>query len=642
MVRVLLCCFLALLTIPVYAQGPVFRWARQIGGSLPLDFSLGQGLAVDMQGHVYNTGVFKGTIDFDPGPGTYPMTDDWGAAYILKTDQNGDFLWARRIASHSPAATAIGYKTVVAPDGNIIVSGQFSERTAIDTGTSGAYVLSGMGGIDVFVLKFTPEGKLLWARSISGPDNESLGGTAVDQSGNILVSGFFKSTVDFDPGPGVSTLTAKSIDAFILKLNASGNLVWVRQMVGKAGASSIVNSLATDSAGNIYAAGSYSDSVDFDPGPAVAALYPVGSTDMFVEKLDPSGRLVWVQSIGGPDVENTYSICVDRANNLFFTGRFTGTIDFDPGPGRQELICTPGGYPDIFLAKLDNGGRLVWAKSMGGAYSDWGKCVVPDHAGNIFLSGDFANTVDFDPGPGVFTLSSPDVGVSDAFICKFDTAGNFIWAGAMSGKETQHGETITTNNFGLIYTTGSFQFTVDFDPGPGTHIFTANSSDIFLQQLGRCNLKANVEKSGTILRQKDKATTYQWVSCPDYTPISGAHGQSYVPERTGSYAVIITNGGCTDTSGCIPVTLGIDEAAAAARFQVRPNPAGSTITIAAALWLQNASIQLLNYMGEIVLTQQELSGNQWEIAIDNLAPGLYFVQLLVPGQDADVRKLIKY
>ncbi|MGC6468655.1 MAG: SBBP repeat-containing protein, partial [Chitinophagales bacterium] len=179
-------------------------------------------------------------------------------------------------------------------------------------------------------------------------------------------------------------------------------------------------SIALDASGNVYTTGWFAGTVDFDPGAGTNNLTAQGSADVFVQKLDPLGNLIWAKSFGGTSADQGYSIALDASGNVYTTGRFRGTVDFDPGAGLATL--TSAGSDDVFIQKLDPLGNLIWAKSFGGTSADYGYSIAVDASGNVYTTGYFQGTVDFDPGAGTNNLTAQ--GNRDVFIQKLDPLGN--------------------------------------------------------------------------------------------------------------------------------------------------------------------------------------------------------------------------
>jgi arginine repressor len=335
-----------------------------------------------------------------------------------------------------------------------------------------------------------PQVNLDWAKGIGGANTDDGNSISIDDSGNVIVVGFFRGTVDFDPGPGVKNLTSfggsLNADIFILKLDNKGSLVWVRSMGGKD--TDLAKSCIVDDKGNIYTVGYFSDTVDFDPNAGNVIIPAIGDADMFIQKLDANGNLVWVKTIGGnggrligiggrvlaKDIQR------DIAGNIYVTGDFNDTVDFDPGSNKQNVIAK--GEKDGFILKLDATGDFVWVKTFGGSKYAFGQFVSIENSGNIYVSGRFFETVDFDPNAGIVNKTSS--GKADWFILKLNNSGGFVWVKTMGGITEDEVGSITLDEYGNIYSTGLFYQTVDFDPGPDIFNLTeVGGGDVFIQKL---------------------------------------------------------------------------------------------------------------------------------------------------------------
>jgi len=257
------------------------------------------------------------------------------------------------------------------------------------------------------------------------------------------------------------------------------DLAWAKSMGGSFWDSG--QSITVDGAGNVYTTGYFRDTVDFDPNSGVSNLISQGQYDIFIQKLDAAGNLLWAKSMGGTSDDRGESIAVDGFGNVYTTGRFYNTVDFDPNSGVSNLISQ--GQYDIFIQKLDTAGNFLWAKSMGGTNTDEGYSITIDGSGNVYTTGFFRGTVDFDPNLGVSSLISQ--GGDDIFIQKLDAAGNLLWAKSMGGTSTDKGESITVDGLGNVYTTGRFRSnTADFDPNPGvSNLIGQGQYDIFIQKI---------------------------------------------------------------------------------------------------------------------------------------------------------------
>jgi len=393
---------------------------------------------------------------------------------VFSFGQTVGIQWVRPF---SGSGNAHGHSIAVDASGNVYTTGYLTGTADFDPG-AGTASLTSTGGQDIYVHKFDANGNFLWAKSMGGLSNDEGLSVAVDASGNVYTTGYFEGTVDFDPGPGVSNLVTSGsyYDIFIQKLDANGNFVWVKQIgstLADAG-----NSIAVD-AGHVYITGfcPSNGTVDFDPGPGTYNL-PGDQSPIFVLKLDLNGNFVWAKGMGGISSDEGQSVSVDASGNVYTAGHFAGTCDFDPGTGTYSL-SSPA--MDIFVQKLDANGNFVWARSMGGTMNDEANDIVVAPSGNVYITGIFRDTADFDPGPGLYKLGS--AGSTDIFIQKLDVNGNFVWAGSFGAPGQDHGKSIAIDASENVYANGYFGQTIDFDPGPGTHNLTATAADLYILKL---------------------------------------------------------------------------------------------------------------------------------------------------------------
>lgn len=234
----------------------------------------------------------------------------------------------------------------------------------------------------------------------------------MDSSGNVYTTGLFTGTADLDPGTGIANLIGTVGDStFVSKLDASGNFIWAKGIGGTS------NGISVDGSGNVYITGSFLSTTDFDPGTGTTSLTSAGGRDIFISKLDAGGNFAWAKRIGGSLDDQATGISVDSSGNIVTTGVFTGTVDFDPGTDTTNLVGTGGN--DIFVSKLDTNGNSVWAKRLGGTGDDQAAGISVDSSGNVYTTGFFDRTADFDPGAGTMNLTI--VGLSsDVFVSKLE------------------------------------------------------------------------------------------------------------------------------------------------------------------------------------------------------------------------------
>lgn len=321
-----------------------------------------------------------------------------------------------------------------------------------------------------------------WANDFAGTGTTDVVKSVVlDASGNVYTLGHFSAVIDFDPGPGTYTLAANGVntDFFITKQDASGNLIWARNMGGSN--NELACAMTIDASGNIYVAGSTSSiGGDFDPGTGTYTLSTTGADDVVICKLDASGNFVWARNMGGTGSEIPYAIKVDVSGNIYTIGTLSSVADMDPGAGTYTITTTGGN--DIFISKLDASGNFISAKNLGGTGHEAPRSITTDAAGNVYMLGMFAGVTDFDLGPGTFNLTA--AGSTDIFITKMDASGNFGWVKQITGPSNENGFSVQLDPSNNIYISGSHVGTVDFDPSPATYTMTPTAgSDIFVAKL---------------------------------------------------------------------------------------------------------------------------------------------------------------
>lgn len=392
-----------------------FLWVKQIGGTSAEQLN---SIHIDSNGGLLLTGRFDGTVDFDPGVGTSTMTAVGGVnPFILKLDNNGDFLWAKQMEGISPLASGTGTNITEDQLGDIYVVGTFTDTIDIDPGVDSIALISN-GGSNVFIQKLNANGEFIWGKSFGGTLTDVVADIETDLNHNLLLTGYFYDTVDFDPGVNTVNLISNGQgDVFTMKLDSSGNYLWVVAM----GSSSFdaATDLYVNNIGDIFVTGEYRLTVDFDPSASTFNLSSNGGAEIFIQKLSNNGDFVWTKSIGGTGFDSGGGISGDIDGDLYLTGRYQDTVDFDPSGASLNLVSN-GSY-DMYIAKFDTSGNFLWAESIGGSDSDQGSFITNDNVGNIWVSGFFGDSADFDPSSGTSILT--DNGNGDIFIAKYSQVG---------------------------------------------------------------------------------------------------------------------------------------------------------------------------------------------------------------------------
>lgn len=372
---------------------------------------------------------------------------------------------------------------VVDPAGNAYVAGTFTASVDFDPGTV-LNVLTSLGGTDVFLAKYSPDGALIWVDRVGGTGAETANSLVRDAAGNLYLGGGFEGSTDFDPGPGLQVLNSTGAgDGYVAKFAADGTIQWARRFGGPA--ADEVRDLGVDGAGNVYAAGAFLTRADAAPLVGSVILSDGAAADGFLVSFDGSGGLRWAMPIGGPEDDAVTAVGVSSGGTVTIAGVFHGTADFARTAVSSRL--TSFGGADVFLASYTSTGALNWVHNIGGPNDE---AVAPggvalDAGGGAALLGSFSGSVDFDPSAAIAARTS--VGTQDLFLARYGSAGTFVSVfslGGLNGKASAARVTIGPGDAPLI--TGSFSGILDFDPGAGTQAFTSlgtgGATDAFVAQ----------------------------------------------------------------------------------------------------------------------------------------------------------------
>ena len=550
-------------------------WARSLGGTgIDRAFSV----ATDQEGNVYSTGFFSNTADFDPGEGEVNLTSagDYDV-YVLKWSPSGELIWA---FSFGADARDFGLAISLDGDGNVICAGNYGSTVDFDPGPDTFELSSAGGSRDIFVLKLNSQGEFIWAESLGGAAQEDGRCMTTDEFGNIYISGLFQGVTDMDPGEEDFNLSSSGgQDVFITKLDSNGDFVWSKQMSGTGNERGFA--IDVDPFENVYLTGQFNGTVDFDPG---VANYDLTSSahDAFIAKLNVDGDFEWAKQIGGIQDDQGQGIAVNDAGEVYALGNFQNTVDIDPGVD-EEIVSSAGSY-DSFVLKLDAAGETIWTQTFGGASVELSRSLVLDSDENVYISGQFANFTDLDPGEEVFELISN--GSYDSFVSMLNSDGVFQWGIHMGGPGADDSKSVAVDNGGNVYSGGGFLGTADFDPSEGTYnLSVAGAEDFYIHRYSQveCAGAPELTLSMELAEQNDTVCagtetpldfylevnyfdfpglSYQWQynSGDEWTDFEDSLGTTYStisPDISTDYRVITTceSGNDSHTSNVISVVV---------------------------------------------------------------------------------------
>jgi hypothetical protein len=376
--------------------------------------------------------------------------------FVAKYSLSGQHVWSRRFGSTGEErvqSVAIDFR------GDVVVTGYFAGIADLGDGPQAS-----VGGSGIFVAKYSgTNGAYMWAKRIEGPDDEMGYGVAVDGGGSIVVTGYFKGTVDFGGGPLSSTYGGS--DTFIAKYSGDGGHLWSKKF--RNNSEDIGYSVAIDFRGDVVVTGSFMGKIDLGNGVLITTHE---LQDIYVVKLlGADGSYVWSKCFGGAQSDQGYGVAVDSTGDVILTGFFSYAVDFGGG-----LLVTP--YYDVFLVKLSGvNGSHIWSEHFGGGSVEIANSVTVDGNDDVIVTGYFTGTSDFGGGP----LSS--AGAYEIFVAKYSGGdGSHIWSKRFGGTSDDVGYSVSTDSNRNVLATGYFRGTVDFGGGPLT---SAGVTDGFLIQL---------------------------------------------------------------------------------------------------------------------------------------------------------------
>jgi uncharacterized protein (AIM24 family) len=355
-------------------------WSKRFGDA---DDQYVTDVAVDNDGNVLVAGSFSGSIDLGGGSLASAGGTD---AFIAKFDGDGKHLWSYPLGdAESQAARSVSADAL----GNVVLMGDYQGSIIV-----GGKPLTSQGLNDVFIVKLSPQGTVLWSKSIGGASNDFATLVRTGAGSDVWLLGSFLSTIDFGDGP---TTPSGGLDVFLVKLDPSGAFTWKRTFGGSL--DDEAKDAAIDKEGSIVVVG------DFAAGLSVGGpgLTSKGKTDLYVAKFDSKGSHVWSEGFGGTEVQHVRAVDVDERGNVVVAGEFFGELDF----GGQILESAMGA--DIFVAKLDPGGAPIWSKQAGDAGTRECHDIAINDLGHVVGTGYLSGIMDFGGTPIVSAGQAPDV-----------------------------------------------------------------------------------------------------------------------------------------------------------------------------------------------------------------------------------------
>lgn len=500
-----------------------WAWGRKGGGS---GDDQGNSIVGAKDGNLYTAGSFQGTGNF----GSKTINSNGSTdAFVAKHDTSGNCLWVRGFGGTS-VDIANGVGTDV--NGNAYVIGQYQSTVTFGSGTT----YTSKGSNDAFLSKYDINGNFLWAKSFGGTGFDRAYAIFTDSIGNCYVTGTFMDSVNINGN--IIKIAPGDVHEYVAKFDSSGTCLWA-----KAGGGWDGYGVYTDKKGNCFITGSIITDVvtQFD----TISLPIFGGLDAFIAKYSPSGKCLWVKRIGDINPDVGYSIAVDSSNNIYLSGYFITSTKIG------NISLAGYGNEDIFIAKFDQQGNVIWAKKGGSGNYDWPTGIAIDKNGFPFITGIYSSNATFG------TVNLPISGGSDVFVAKYDPNGNLIWVKNANGSNSDKSNAICVDNYGHSYITGFFTNAINF----GTSLSGSGSLDFFIAKLTDIKApQANFDISDTAIcinnciNFTDKSTfnpkTWKW-SFPGAIPSSSNNSSPsnicYYNPGTFTISLTVTNDGGTST-----------------------------------------------------------------------------------------------
>ncbi|MCB9223410.1 MAG: T9SS type A sorting domain-containing protein [Crocinitomicaceae bacterium] len=591
-------------------------------------------LTVNSVGEIILLGLFADSADFDPGPGIFQMNSTNAGTldiFLEKLDASGNFIWAKSFGgTWSAGATQV----IVDNNDNIIITGSVSGQTDLDPG-AGIDFYSSADANDFFVSKFDSAGNYLWGHATGGSSVDYGEGIAIDSENNIYCAVRYQHQFDAKPGPdSLMIINQGSMDGLILKLNENGNFIWVYEIAGSGWDS--CEKIIIDGNDQIFVAGEYGDSVDFDPtlveNWSSAAL---GFQDNFVLKMDTSKNLCWVNTYGS--ISQDYSWGFDVTNDGFIAacGHLSASCDFDTGPGNY-ILTNSGVYQNSFLTtfrdlnycNINNGitfsNNTLTAEETGATYQ-WINCtdeslIVGETSKNYVVT-----------APGIYAAIIYKGCCIDTTACVSvcPTSSGIDYQTACKTYSWLDGNTYTSSN-----NTAIFNLVGGAMNGCDSIIYL----NLTINNVSDLNTSIN---GMSITANNNFATSFQWLDCDNnFAQIIGEQNQTFIATSSGNYAVEITENECIDTSACVSLQFtGIIQNEFGQQFQVYPNPTRGTFSIELGDFPSKYDAIVTDLNGNIILTKV-IKGSKTETVDLNVSPGEYILIIKSKEKQAIVRLLV--
>ena len=462
------------------AQYFPYNWAKELGNNGPGVLTL-NGACTTTNNHYISVGKILGTVDVDLTGNTHliggGISGTSTVGFFAEYDSSANLIKSYAIGGLSPR---ISFEAInVDANGNYIIAGTFRDSANFDINNSSSFIqatgASNLG--DGFIAKYNSNMNLIWVKVIPATNVITPRKIEIDNQNNIILSGVYGNTIDIDPSNAVYNLSTyntgnSSNDVFLAKYDGNGNFIW-----GKSLGSTLVDNLGgigVDDSNNIYIGVSFAGSTAFID--SSVSFTGISTNAMCIVKFLPNGQLSYYKPIttaGSPSYVKINALKVSSLGEVYFTGVIAGNAYFQ-NPSIQVVAGTGSGCD--FLAKLNTVGDCEWAYC---AVSDVsvGYSLDMDNQSNIYLSGTFIDSKDFDYKAGTVLIYSNPSTSNNLYIASYDATGTYRWAYRIP---TTGNPLIKVFDNGKVWMQGDYNSNADFDPGTGVNNLLAANATQYL------------------------------------------------------------------------------------------------------------------------------------------------------------------
>lgn len=588
------------------SQTPEHEWTKVYRDTTPYSFDRSQSYGIqsvtDDSGNIYTIGQLScRNIDIDPDSGVniirYSYNGTQFGGFLLKQNKKGKTVWFKGIGS--------------VPFVSAIVINKYNQ----------IFIAS----IDLSIWCFDSNGTPLWnsiPRNLTQDRYEMIGSDiSIDTSGNPVLIGYFSNTIILNSN---DTFTSRGgFDIILIKYSRNGNFLWAKPIGGKN--NDIAYQVKLDNKNNIYITGSFDQSIQVFSNGINLNIFSNGGTDILIAKFDNNGNNEWADALGTSKNDARCFIDISASGDIYLVGNFIDSFNVN-FRGRNTLYSR--GNTDFYISKYNTDGFFQWVKHIGEKNDEKIYDFCLDIEDNINLFGFINGTLEVDPSINTKTITP--IYPNGLFVLSLNKSGSYRWDYQLETNvfvRAVYGGLHVSDKKDILLTGG---FQGDFHPNKAmfSEIYsTWHFSEIFITKLNQCDLTAKVLNKGVTLISNIVGAQYQWIDCKTGKELPNSTSIAFTPSSSGSYAVIITDGKCVDTSDCIEFILKPSNISDIEKSDINifPNPSTGIINFNSNIKIENILVYDMNGKQ---LKSYTFHDSNCQINLENLNNGMYLIKIV--------------